>query len=79
MILNLTLIYFLTNKFKDMKTKKQTFYVKDFAVNTISDTFGGELMDTQVFINDTFICVIAGCYIGDFVNDLRKLVNDYSI
>lgn len=62
-----------------MKTKKQTFYVRDFAVNTISDTYDGELMDTQVFINDTFICVIEGVYVGDFVADFRNLVNKYAI
>ncbi len=62
-----------------MKTKKQTFYIRDFAVHAVSDIYESELMDTQVFINDTFICVIAGVYIGDFINDLRKLVNNYAI
>lgn len=62
-----------------MKTKKQTFYIRDFVVNTISDVYNGELCDTQVFINDTFICTIAGVYIGDFVAKLRNLITDFNI
>jgi hypothetical protein len=62
-----------------MKTKKQVFYVRDFVINTDSDIYDGELTDTQVFINDTFICCIAGCYIGDFVADFRKLIDKYNI
>jgi hypothetical protein len=62
-----------------MKTKKQTFYVKDFAINTISDVYNEELCDTQIFINDTFICCIEGCYIGDFVSKIRTIIADFSI
>lgn len=62
-----------------MKTKNQEFYLKEVIINTKSEVYESELMDTQVFINDTYICTIAGCYIGDFVNDLRKLIDSYSI
>lgn len=62
-----------------MKTKKQTFYIDDFAVNTESDIYEGELLDTNVSINDTYICYISGVYIGDFVTELRNLINKYKI
>ena len=62
-----------------MKPKKQEFYLREFIITTRSSVYDNELMDTQVFINDTFICTIAGCYIGDFVNDMRKLIEGYSI
>lgn len=62
-----------------MTTKKQVFYIDDFAVNTESDIYDGELMDTKVLINGTYICFISGVYIGDFVNDLRELIKKYKI
>jgi len=62
-----------------MKTKKQWFYIESFSVNTESDQDNGNLLDTQIFIDNVYICTIEGVYIVDFVTELRNLINKYKI
>lgn len=62
-----------------MKTKKQEFYLADCIINTESEVFDNEILDTQIFINDTYLCTIAGSDIDNFVNDLRELIKKYRI
>lgn len=62
-----------------MKRKNQTFYIKDFVVNTESDFMEDELLDTDVYINREYLFTIAGVYIGDFVAELRLLIDKYEI
>ncbi len=44
-----------------------------------SDKHHHELLDTEVYVGDTFICSIAGCYISMFIEDLKILIQKYRI
>jgi len=39
-----------------------------------SDKHHHELLDTEVYVGDIFICSIAGCYISMFIEDLKILM-----
>ena len=62
-----------------MKTKKQEFYLAFCIINTESEVFNNEILDTQIFINDSYLCTIAGSDIENFINDLRQLINHYKL
>lgn len=44
-----------------------------------SDKHHHELLDTEVYIGDTFICSIAGSSISFFIEDLKELIQKYRI
>ena len=45
----------------------------------ISEVENGEYMDTKMIINDQLLCVIAGCDIAKFAQELQMLVEKYRI
>ena len=44
-----------------------------------SDKHHHELLDTEVYVGDIFICSIAGCYISMFIEYLKILIQKYRI
>ena len=48
-------------------------------VDYIIDSQQGEYMDTKVVLNDQLLCVIAGCDVLKFHNELKELVTKYRI
>jgi len=59
--------------------KKQEFYLKDIIITAESEVYDGEILDTEIYLNDTFLFCIAGSEIKDFVNDIENLMNKYRI
>lgn len=45
----------------------------------VTDTQNGQYLDTKVILNDQLLCVIAGCDLLKFHNELKELVNKYRI
>jgi hypothetical protein len=72
--------FFLTNLQNSMarvKTIQKHFgkYVLKFTCEECE----GELLDTKVEINDTFLCCISFPELEQFVNDFDEVVSRYSI
>ena len=44
-----------------------------------SDKHHHELLDTEVYVGDIFICSIAGSSISFFIEDLKALIQKYRI
>jgi len=48
-------------------------------VTYISDTYNSEYLDTEVRINNIFVCVIEGNKISEFHEQLINLISKYRI
>ena len=59
------------------RERKET--ISHFDVTLISDVFDGQIMDTEVRIDDTTIFWIAGPEIDNFLIEFRALVDKFAI
>ena len=62
-----------------MEQRTKPVYISGLEFTLVSDVDNGEILDTEVFIQDEFLLVITGERIDDFVTDLRQLFDKYRI
>lgn len=63
-----------------MNTTTTTAFIGKAKLTLVSDLGdNNELLDTQVRIGDTHLCVIAGEQRGEFLDELAALVGKYEI
>lgn len=64
------------------KAEQRTIEYGDYGranITLTSEMYGDERLDTEVFINGGFICVVQGDYVDEFIAGLSELITNYHI